>query len=302
MSISKKNKELLRITEQLEKDFIKNMTAEYTKAYTEMKKYIYRAVDKYGIDGKVSRTELYKYNRFQTLQKQIMSELKNISLGEPQVSGYLFNQYDINYFQSGYILETEYQVKLAYGNLNKQRIKTSLLTPLNKISLKSNRELIQNKIRSSIIQSIAQGEGIAGLSERIKKNLEQNANNAVRIARTETTRVMNQAKQDSYDHAEKKGLPLRKQWVSTLDDSTRESHQDVDGEVVLLDQAFSNGLMYPGDQAGPPEEVINCRCTMITVIAGYENENEFRRARGTNGTNKVIEYKDYSTWKKERVK
>jgi len=219
----------------------------------------------------------------------------------PQVSAYLVDQYQLNYFYSGYILETNYQVKLAYGNIARSSISKGILTPMSKISLKSNKEAIQRKIQTSLIQSIAQGEGIRDLTARIKKDLETNANKAVDIARTETTRVCNSAKQDSYEHAGNMGLKLNKRWVSSLDSVTRESHQDMDGETVGMDEKFSNGLMYPGDQSGPPEETINCRCPMIAVLDGYEDVNEFRRARGTDGKNEVIPNMTYKEWQNARV-
>jgi len=156
------------------------------------------------------------------------------------------------------------------------------------------------KIQSSVVQSITQGEGVRELTSRIKKDLENNANNALRIARTETTRVQNAAKQDSYEHAVKMKLPIRKKWVATLDDKTRDRHADIDGEIADIDKPYSNGLMYPGDQGGEPEDSINCRCREVSVIEGYENAGEYRRARGVKG-NEIIPYKTYREWEKERI-
>ena len=66
------------------------------------------------------------------------------------------------------------------------------------------------------------------------------------------------------------GFEVMKKWLATLDDRTRESHVDLDGEVVEVDEPFSNGLMYPADPSGEPEEVYNCRCTMISEIKGVQ--------------------------------
>jgi hypothetical protein len=35
------------------------------------------------------------------------------------------------------------------------------------------------------------------------------------------------------------------------------------------DKPFSNGLMFPGDWRGRPEEVYNCRCTLGAEIIGF---------------------------------
>jgi SPP1 gp7 family putative phage head morphogenesis protein len=298
--MNKKDKNLLKLSEQLEKNYIKSLQAEYNKAYKQMQSVIYEYMEKFAVDGKLTRSEMYKYSRFQKLQAQLMKELSGLKT-QQQAAAHLTDQYLLNYFYSGYILETEYQVKLAYGNIARSKIGRGVLTPMSKISLKNNRMTVMQKIQSSVVQSIAQGEGVRDLSARIRVDLEQNANNSVRIARTETTRVQNWAKQDSYDHAAKRGLPLMKRWVSTLDDATRDRHADLDGETVPQDKPFSNGLMYPGDQSGPPEETINCRCSMITVVDGYDNAYEYRRARGLDGKNEVIPDTKYTEWKKERV-
>ena len=59
---------------------------------------------------------------------------------------------------------------------------------------------------------------------------------------------------------------VRKVWVATKDKRTRDTHAALDGESMGIDQPFSNGLQYPGDPNGPPEEVINCRCAMLMRI------------------------------------
>jgi multidrug efflux pump subunit AcrA (membrane-fusion protein) len=60
----------------------------------------------------------------------------------------------------------------------------------------------------------------------------------------------------------------QKQWLSQRDGKVRESHDLVDGQQVAINQAFDVmgvPLEFPGDPGGPPEEIINCRCTMIPV-------------------------------------
>jgi uncharacterized protein with gpF-like domain len=61
----------------------------------------------------------------------------------------------------------------------------------------------------------------------------------------------------------------QKQWLSQRDGRVRESHDLVDGQQVAINQNFDVmgvPLEFPGDPVGPPEEIINCRCTMIPVV------------------------------------
>ena len=64
------------------------------------------------------------------------------------------------------------------------------------------------------------------------------------------------------------GIPLNKRWIATHDDHTRSTHKAADKQTVPVTAPFIVGgfpMLYPGDKAGPPEEVINCRCTSVTL-------------------------------------
>jgi len=84
---------------------------------------------------------------------------------------------------------------------------------------------------------------------------------ASRIARTETAAATNYGKMEGYKAANVKRI----EWVSMDDGNVRDSH-DITGETIAVGETFSNGLQYPLDPAGPPEEVINCRCTALPVF------------------------------------
>lgn len=90
------------------------------------------------------------------------------------------------------------------------------------------------------------------------------------IARTETMRALHASQEEAFRQAIDAGAvnrqDVRRVWVATKDKRTRDTHAALDGESVGLDQAFSNGLQYPGDPNGAPEETINCRCTMLMRI------------------------------------
>ena len=78
------------------------------------------------------------------------------------------------------------------------------------------------------------------------------------MARTEATHANNEGTLEGYRQSD---VANGKEWIATLDDRTRESHVDLNGEIVGVDEEFSNGLDYPGAD-GPAEEVINCRCVL----------------------------------------
>jgi hypothetical protein len=57
------------------------------------------------------------------------------------------------------------------------------------------------------------------------------------------------------------------EWITANDEKVRDTHVLCGKDApVNFGDVFSNGLKYPRDQGGPPEEVINCRCSFVAVI------------------------------------
>jgi len=93
-------------------------------------------------------------------------------------------------------------------------------------------------------------------------------NRAEKIMRTEMHRVNQIASQARLEQLVEQRPQIMKQWVATIDARTRRTHRMADGQIKKIDQPFIVGgheLMFPGDPAGPPEEVINCRCQSIMI-------------------------------------
>ena len=128
----------------------------------------------------------------------------------------------------------------------------------------------RKRINAQVLQGILQGESVDKMADRFMSLVDGNRAAAVRAARTAVTSAENGGRLDSMKDAERLGLIYKKEWVATHDDRTRESHAEIDGETVELDEPFSNGLDYPADPKGEPEEVYNCRCTMNRVLWGIE--------------------------------
>lgn len=86
---------------------------------------------------------------------------------------------------------------------------------------------------------------------------------SVRIARTEVSTASNYG---SIMGAKQTGLKLKKFWIATSDARTRPTHKRAGKQPPIdIDARFRVGrgwLQYPGDQHGPAEEVVNCRCAI----------------------------------------
>lgn len=154
------------------------------------------------------------------------------------------------------------------------------------------------KVQSALTQGILQGDSIGNISKRLQQVTNMTDKAAVRNARTMTTSAENGGRQAVYEEAEAMGIELEKTWVATLDDRTRDSHVELDGQTIPVDQKFKNAdgeLMFPADPDGTPENVYNCRCTMITSIKGHKRDLSSRQMGPSLGN------WSYETWKKNAM-
>lgn len=122
-------------------------------------------------------------------------------------------------------------------------------------------------LREQFKAGLAEGEGIPQLRERVEAVF--GFSEKVRTERIARTEVIGTVNKGSYEAMLISDVVKEKTWLATRDDRTRDSHILIDGEFVALKSRFSNGLLHPGDWAGPPEEIINCRCTML--VKSFKN-------------------------------
>ena len=119
------------------------------------------------------------------------------------------------------------------------------------------------QLRGVILDANKTGEPVEEIRRRLQEKFTHYKGwEARRIAQTETIGAYNVGGFSGIEQAEIE----EKEWVSTIDDLTRDSHIAIDGEKQPTKQPFSNGLMYPGDASGEPAEVINCRCAVIAAV------------------------------------
>ena len=57
---------------------------------------------------------------------------------------------------------------------------------------------------------------------------------------------------------------IRKQWV-VQSSKPRKSHAAMNGQTVPIEEKFGNGMEWPGDWAGGPDEVCGCQCTIRVI-------------------------------------
>ena len=158
----------------------------------------------------------------------------------------------------------------------------------------------KRKVMSAITQGILQGESVDKIADRLGTVAGMDYRAAMRSARTMCTAAENLGRMDSYHRAQEMGVKMQKEWMSTLDTRTRDSHRLLDGEKVGVDDEFSNGCKFPGDPDAKAGEVYNCRCTLIAAIDGLDYENVTRNSK--LGTMTYDEWKEQALQKQPQYK
>lgn len=128
----------------------------------------------------------------------------------------------------------------------------------------------QQDVMRIIGAAYSEGLSIPDTAKAIRVGMaEASTSRATLIARTELVGAVNGgAVAAAQVYGEAAGETLGKTWL-TADGAKYPRHEEydgLDGQQAPLDGYFDVGgyqLQYPGDPDGPPEEVCNCRCTVI---------------------------------------
>jgi len=111
-------------------------------------------------------------------------------------------------------------------------------------------------LERTLSEGIESSEGIQALSKRVADMFgEYSSYRSERIARTEATAANNEGSIEAFKQSE---IIKGKEWIATMDARTREEHAALNGEIVGLNDSFSNGLQYPSEP--------NCRCVVGPTI------------------------------------
>ena len=231
--------------------------------------------------GKQVQQNLEEYWSDHLLQGQVDLITKPVS--EAQAEYYhILQKYDKREYQLG-IREAQRLVKLSQKNYAHKASKPRLRRTrdlfatlrgaeedlLERVFIASQATLarVDTSIKLLLTEGYQSGKGINHVANLLTQRFDQLTTwEAKRIARTEIHNSHNTAVMDTYQEL---GVEYT-MWISAGDDGrTRDSHLEVDGEIIPVGGTYSNGLKYPGDTDGPIEEWINCRCSNAPYVIPY---------------------------------
>lgn len=281
-----------RLTDEKLEEMEKRLSAIYSRAEKEIQKTADEYFSKFAAQdekkrklleqGKITEDEYNKWRkgklmygkRFTEMKEQCAKQLLNVNqTALSYVNSELPEVYAINYNALAGSVDGVggYSFTLVDADtIRNLAVTDTSLLPYKELDPAKDIPWNMKKINAETLQGILQGESMDKIAKRLRNVQEMNKTQAIRSARTIVTGAENKGRQDSYARAEADGIILQKEWLATNDGRTRHSHAVLDGAIVDQDKKFDNGLMYPGDPSGRPEEVYNCRCTMTAKVLGFK--------------------------------
>lgn len=280
-----------------EAEAIKALETQYKRALTDINRKVKdfqaeidlldAAMNQNGVDD-TTIALLQSQKRSKIYQKQYQEALKG------QVSGILDKMQGDNYSTIESYLKESYETGYVGTMYDIAKQGIPVITPIDQaaavrailVDSKVSKGLynrlgvevsgLKKVITQEISRGIATGLGYGDIARNIANATSAPFSRTKTIARTEGHRIQQTSTADAQQAAKDKGADVVKQWDSTLDGKTRDSHRRVDGEIRELDEKFSNGLMYPGDPSGGAAEVVNCRCASLTRARWALDEEELQ--------------------------
>lgn len=270
-----------KLTDKIIASTEKGVVGLYGKEYKELRKELKEVIMAMNFKSDLTPIERYnlavKYDRLSKLQdKMVNSIIETNKKAIQQVNTSLANIYKTNYNYGiddlAVLLAVSIPKKKA--TINTQQSNNQVKqdkSPMNEIAIDElkDRDLIKRQLAREFTYGIMKGETPEQLVKRFKHITEVKMSDVVRIARTQATRIENQARLDAYKVGEDMGYVVIKEWVTVGDDKVRETHRKANGQRVKNHEKFIVGgeeLLCPGDPNGSAGNVINCRCYMRAGI------------------------------------
>lgn len=224
------------------------------------------------------------------------------------INKYLTKAYENGFVGTLYNMQNE-EIPLALG-IDQKQVLTSISKKIENMTFAdreyTNMNDFKKKIKAEITRGIANNAKYPEIARNLDNVTQEGVNSSYRICRTEMGRISQESKFDCMVRAKENGADIVKQWDSTMDSRTRESHSKLDGQVREIEEPFEidgEKAMFPCG-FGKAHLDINCRCVVLerarwAIEAELNGENTFTKAirnkdgKVTINTFNANTYKDF---------
>lgn len=247
----------------------------------------------------LSSTEQLKLSRMTSLLEQLDKSTKELKQGlKTEISSHLESTGKIAYNELFYEYESK-NTAINFTMLKSEELKTIIETPVANYKLSERlddgvAEKLKANVKTELTRVFLQGYSYKETAARLAELGYSSYRRALNITRTEAGRVQAIARQKSQTEAMKLGIEFEKEWISTLDNRTRNTHAKLDGQRVEPDEDFEVGGLKAKQphMFGVASEDCNCRCRTVSRLKNDKNT----RLRRDNETGKIGVYENYYDW------
>ena len=281
-----------------EKRYEREIAALYKESLATIRADMAKIYDKYAVDGVLTKAQMTRYNRLASMEAKIYNDLSPaVKASVGTINKLKPAEYGEAFFRTAWAVDNSTGVALDWGPLDKKAIVANLDNPFYQTATERLTGTLKGEVRNAINTGLALGQSYPQMMKDLKKLVNLKNFETMRILRTELHAAQEAGIVDSYDEAKEQGIEGRTVWISTLDGSTRPTHQAMDGKARNEDGYFVGAIgraRYPGDPDLPASERISCRCDARFKVEGFEPQ--IRRSREDG----LIPYQTYPEWVKDK--
>ncbi|MGR6899557.1 phage minor head protein [Rummeliibacillus sp. BSL5] len=278
-----------KVTKKYEKE-LNSMYSELIKAALALLGSIFNSYEK---DGKLTYAEMMKYKRLDSFHTQMNVLINTMSKKQrDSLLDLLDEHYVYSWDWMAWAIENEADIRLKNMKTKVEQVEKAMQNPISGLTLdetlEKNRREIIIKVKREVTQSLVQGSTYKQTASRLTKAFEGDYVKSVRVARTETHRVREQASLGSAQEANSQGIVMMKRWMNMKDERVRRTpkanHVSLGGQSVPVDEPFDLGGEEKGQapgMTGYAHHDINCRCLTGYNIERIEKQSQKDVAKRT---------------------
>ncbi len=267
--------DLIKSVEKLIKKHERGVKQDYKAAYRRLRNKLQKIYADYEDedDGvKISRDNLKALDREAA---RIVAQMykKNETAVQNTLEDVLNTSYkSVNTITSKYNIEAVAR-KIDANNIIKKQVAGHIWTERIK---KYGNDFVYD-VHGIIHQGLDNGDTYTTTARKLKERFGKDIGNTMRIARTESARVLEDSKYQAFeDLAGNENVKVFKIWHTMGDEAVRDTHDAMEGVKVLYDEDFvlpsGAKCQYPKG-TGVAVEDINCRCYVEYVTELVKDEN-----------------------------
>lgn len=282
----------------------KKLNSLYAETSEEVTRDLINLLTKYGNGKDIAYGDLVKYNRLKEIRSYLVTKLSPFysNLNNIMITD-LIELFRDNFLSEMFILESASMVNFFNSTfINDEMINIAVMHKIKGLTLSDRLIRNKNKVVNGTVQTLSKGLLLGKSIDKISKDLSmlyyQDRNKSKRIAITETHRIQETATYKADMKAKDMGIKFKRQWISTMDRRTRDTHQYLDGQLEDEEGYFNSPsgarAKMPGG-FGVAREDIRCRCSTVAVFEDLKYTTRYDQLN-----KEYIEYKTYHKWKESK--